>query len=75
MKLIGKMNQSILMKNLTVFSDGSLLLEINVAHKKQKSFQYIEKDLKKFQLGVYKNFLNTLIKSSNTKFYRKKLFK
>ena len=72
-KLIDKM--SIRLKKLTVFSDGSLLLDTTIKNQKQKNVRCLEKDLKTFQKGYYEKSLNTLIKANATKVYRKRLFK
>lgn len=69
----------ILFQNLTIFSDGSLLLNLNVNSKNVKLIKSLNKDLINFQKSFDKNSLNSLSYFNNTNIvtdtFRKKLFK
>lgn len=62
------------MQKLIIFSDGSLLFDINNKNKTKKHSKILDKDLKIFQKNLKKKTLSNLSKSSNTNIYRKKYF-
>jgi hypothetical protein len=63
-----------LSQSLTVFSDGSLILNFN-RNKKDKKTKYLEKDFKLFQKNLKENSSINFNKIDNIMGYRKKLFK
>ena len=68
----------ILFKKLNIFSDGSLLLELNVSNVEKKSVINFNKDLQSFQKLFKTSSLKSLSvfnTTSNTDMFRKKLFK
>ena len=68
----------ILFKKLSIFSDGSLLLELNVSNVEKKSVITSNKDLQSFQKLFKTSSLKSLSvfnTTSNTDMFRKKLFK
>lgn len=63
-----------LYQNLTIFSDGSLCLELSLHNKNKKVVKCLDKDLKSFQKNFQKKSLNNLTKLDNITTYRKKYF-
>lgn len=63
-----------LTQKLTIFSDGSLLFDLNSLNKTKKIVKKLDKDLKIFQKNFKKKISNSLSKSNNTNIYRKKYF-
>lgn len=68
-------NTKNLFQNLTIFSDGSFLLNLNTTNINLKNLKYNEKDFKFFQQILKKKSVINLNKIDNTIKYRKKLFK
>jgi hypothetical protein len=66
--------QNKLNQKLTVFSDGSLFLDICRFSYNKKIITYLSKDLKNFQKTFQKTSLNNSIKLNNISRYRKKYF-
>ena len=62
------------MQKLIIFSDGSLLFDINNTNKTKKIVKTLDNDLKIFQKNLKKKTLNNLSKSNNINIYRKKYF-
>jgi len=63
-----------LTQKLTIFSDGSLFLELFKINYNKKIVNCLDKDLKNFQKNFQKNSLNNLTKLNNISKYRKKYF-
>jgi hypothetical protein len=63
-----------LYQKLTIFSDGSLVIELTVINQNKKIVKCLDKDLKNFQRNFQKKSLNNLTKLNNITTYRKKYF-
>ena len=63
-----------LYQKLTIFSDGSLVIELTVINQNKKIVKCLDKDLKNFQKNFQKKSLNNLTKLKNITTYRKKYF-
>jgi hypothetical protein len=63
-----------LYQKLTIFSDGSLVIELTVINQNKKIVKCLDKDLKNFQKNFQKKSLNNLTKLNNITTYRKKYF-
>ena len=61
-------------QKLTIFSDGSLVIELTVINQNKKIVKCLDKDLKNFQRNFQKKSLNNLTKLNNITTYRKKYF-
>jgi hypothetical protein len=63
-----------LYQKLTIFSDGSLFIELAVINSNKKIVKCLGKDLKIFQKNLREKSLNNLTKLNNITTYRKKYF-
>jgi hypothetical protein len=63
------------LQNLTLFSDGCVILSTNLVFQRKKIVTCLSKDLKMYQSQYKKKDLKTLAKVSNIENYRKQLFK
>jgi len=63
-----------LYQQLTIFSDGSLLFDLNLSNLTKKRVKELDKDLKIYQKNFKKKTINSLSKSNNINIYRKKYF-
>lgn len=63
-----------LYQKLTLFSDGSLLFEINSIQFAKQKVKKLDKDLKIYQKNFKQKNINSISDSNNTNLYRKKYF-